>query len=279
MSAIIDEERNSIIGSSDAPVIMEVSPWKTPYALWEEKLGLRKSNRMTSAMERGIQLEEQARKNFEEQTGIYVIPQKVYHPDKKWMRASLDGMDFDGKHIVEIKCPNNKDHSEAKEGKVPEKYIPQIQHQLAVTGLEMAFYFSFDGNEGVIVEVKKDEKYILELLQKEENFYSCMNTFTAPKMSQRDFTQMLEPDFELYEKRYLNLEMSIKKMEKEKEDLKNQMLEMAEWKNVKGKHLAIQKVVRKGNIDYKAIPELQTMDLEKYRVAPSTFWRITNEKS
>ncbi len=46
MSALIQhsnewlELRKNKIGASDAPIIMKVSPWKTPYRLWEEKLGL-----------------------------------------------------------------------------------------------------------------------------------------------------------------------------------------------------------------------------------------------
>jgi predicted phage-related endonuclease len=34
------EFRKNKIGASDAPIIMETSPWKTPYQLWLEKLSL-----------------------------------------------------------------------------------------------------------------------------------------------------------------------------------------------------------------------------------------------
>ena len=35
------ENRKNHIGASDAPVVMGVSPWDTPYKLWENKLGRR----------------------------------------------------------------------------------------------------------------------------------------------------------------------------------------------------------------------------------------------
>ena len=35
--------RKKGIGSSDAPIIMGVSPWKTPFELWEEKTGTQRA--------------------------------------------------------------------------------------------------------------------------------------------------------------------------------------------------------------------------------------------
>ena len=37
------ETRRNFIGGSDAPAIMGVSPWDTPYTCWEKKVGLRQS--------------------------------------------------------------------------------------------------------------------------------------------------------------------------------------------------------------------------------------------
>jgi putative phage-type endonuclease len=146
------EFRRKKIGASDAPIILEVSPWKTPYQLWLEKTSgsLPPS---TVRQKRGLELEELARQVFEKKTGMIMFPKVVLHPSLDWMMASLDGIDIDGQAIVEIKCPGQTDHDVAKTGKVPEKYIPQLQHQLAVTGVEIAYYFSFDGNDGVSVSM------------------------------------------------------------------------------------------------------------------------------
>ena len=115
MSALIQQSnewlelRKNKIGASDAPVIMHVSPWKTPYQLWEEKLGLKESF-SSSAMKRGLEMEESARKAFEKETGLVVFPQVLFHKEHEWMMASLDGIDIEGKNIVEIKCPGKVDH-------------------------------------------------------------------------------------------------------------------------------------------------------------------------
>jgi len=67
------EMRKSMIGASDAPVIMGVSPWKTQHQLWLEKLGLYKQESGWH-MQRGLELEEGARNLFREITGIRILP-------------------------------------------------------------------------------------------------------------------------------------------------------------------------------------------------------------
>jgi putative phage-type endonuclease len=163
------------IGSSDAPIIMGVSPWKSARQLLEEKV-LRTKHAASASMQRGIDLEEKARTEFERLMGVSVFGDlPVQHPEIPWMTATLDGLDIDRTTMVEIKCPNPKgpDHKLALSGEVPEKYYPQCQHQLAVTGLEKMYYFSFDGNEGVIIKVDRDDEYIRHLIAEEKSFYEA----------------------------------------------------------------------------------------------------------
>src|SRR5271170_7079883 len=134
-----EEMRKTKVGASDAPVIMEVSPYKTPYQLWQEKLSLATS-KQNYAMQRGHEMEPMARAAFEELTGLMVTPMVKFHPLHAWMMASLDGVDVSGQNIAEIKCAGKEDHEIALSGQIPEKYFPQLQHQLEVCQLEMAYY-------------------------------------------------------------------------------------------------------------------------------------------
>ena len=88
------ELRRKKIGASDAPCIMGVSPWKTPYELWLEKL-TGKEQSQTWAMKEGIRKEEEARTEFEKQTGIIVFPKVLISDKYDWMMASLDGIDIE----------------------------------------------------------------------------------------------------------------------------------------------------------------------------------------
>ena len=94
-----------------------------------------------------------------------------------WMRASLDGLSPDGGHVVEIKCPGEKDHQLADSGFVPEKYYAQLQHILAVTGLAEISYWSFRFDHTVLLKVKRDDGFITGLIEKEAAFWArvCQN--------------------------------------------------------------------------------------------------------
>ena len=194
MSALIQQSnewlelRKNKIGASDAPVIMHVSPWKTPYQLWEEKLGLKESF-SSYAMKRGLEMEERAREAFEKETGLVVFPQVLFHKEHEWMMASLDGIDIEGKNIVEIKCPGKVDHEIALSGNIPEKYFPQLQHQMAICELDKAYYFSYSDNSSKVIVVNRDESYIKNMICKEVEFYDCVQNLTAPRMIERDFIQ------------------------------------------------------------------------------------------
>lgn len=270
------EFRKNKIGASDAPVIMEISPWKTPYQLWEEKLGVREVV-MTSAMKRGTDMEEEARQAFEKETGILVFPTVKLHPENEWMMASLDGMDMEEKNIVEIKCPGKEDHFAAVSNIVPDKYYPQLQHQLAVTGLKMAYYFSYTPTSSKIIEVQRDDDYISKMIKKEREFYDCLLEFVPPKLTQRDYVERSDLEWQELSISYLNVQRELKTLEEKEKQMKEQLISLAGRSNSRGAGIKLSKIVRKGSIDYQAIPELKNMDLEKYRKTPIETWRISNE--
>lgn len=174
------EWRSDKITASDAPIIMGVSPYKKIDKLFHEKIRCYDSP-STSYMQRGNDLEPIALEAFEQETGLTMFPMVGVHDEIKWMGASFDGMTIKRDAILEIKCPGEKDHSIALEGKIPPKYMPQLQHQLYVSGLDFAYYYSFDGKRGVIVEVPRDQAFIEIMLEKEKEFWHCLQTFTPPK--------------------------------------------------------------------------------------------------
>lgn len=269
--------RQKKIGASDAPIIMGVSPWKTPYQLWVEKT-TGTTTPMSSHQKRGQELEETARQVFEKQMGSIMFPKVVLHPTFEWMMASLDGIDLEGKSIVEIKCPGNADHEIAKDGRIPEKYYPQLQHQLAVTGLDMAFYFSYDGEEGIIVEVYRDNDFIAELIDKEQEFWKCLSTSSPPPMNDRDYLHREDEAWTEISQKWLNVHRQLELLEKEEKELRNQLVQMADAKNVTGGGVRLSRSIRKGNVQYNQIPELQNVDLEQYRKEPIEVWRLVETK-
>jgi putative phage-type endonuclease len=164
--------RRGGIGASDAPVVMGLSPWQTEGELLRLKTGQRAERPANDAMQRGKRLEPVARLAYVNHTGIDVEPVCVQSRRHPWMRASLDGLSADGRHVVEIKCPGEKDHRLAASGSVPEKYYPQLQHILAVIGLEEIYYWSFRLDHTVRLKVERDEPFIAALTEKEVAFWA-----------------------------------------------------------------------------------------------------------
>ena len=170
--------RKNKIGASDAPVIMGVSPWKKPLTLWEEKMGLKKEKVNSYFMQRGLHLEASARLYFNAMMGLNTQPDMSINFNYPWMIASLDGYDPNKNVAVEIKCPGKEDHKLALQGKIPEKYYPQLQHQMAVMELNSIYYLSFDGKSGPIIHVNRNQYYIDQMIKKEEKFYQCLIDFS-----------------------------------------------------------------------------------------------------
>ena len=273
------ELRKRKIGASDAPVIMNVSPWKTPYKLWTEKVGIDNENFVSRAMQEGLNKEQEARDEFIRQTNIPVVPKVCFHECHDWMMASLDGIDKEEKYIVEIKNAGLTDHTVAKNGKIPEKYFPQVQHQLEVTGLDMAYYFSYRNGEGVIVEVERDNKFISEMVSEEKKFFLCMQDFVAPKMTSKDYVSVDDVEFTSAAAELRKILQEMTALTKREEELKKMLTDMCESKslnNVACNGMHISKCVRKGNIDYASIPELKKIDLEIFRKTPISYWRVKN---
>lgn len=284
MSALLQQSdewlalRRTKIGASDAPVIMGVSPWLTPFKLWQEKLELLPERKATWAMKQGIKGEDPARVAFINETGIIVSPDVVFHADNEFMMASLDGISVDRKHIVEIKRPGLADHDIACTGNVPEKYYPQIQHQLDCCGLDMAYYYSFfNETDTVLLQVYRDDKYIKRMVGMEKEFWGCINEFVSPKLSQRDYEQRDDDIWQYTAAEWLSTASQLKILEKREKELRELLISQSQNSNSIGSGVKVAKILRKGNIQYSAIPELSTVNLDQYRAPVIETWRITEE--
>lgn len=271
------EMRKNFVGASDSPVIMHESPWKTPFELWEEKVGLKQFSFVTPAMQRGKDMEHIARYEFEKLTGKKYLPVVVKHPDNDFMIASLDGLSEDEKSIVEIKCPKKVDHELAKKGQVPRHYYAQLQHQLACCGLDMAYFYSFDGEQGCIVEVYKDASYIDTMVKREEAFIKCVRQFCPPSLCEKDYIEVIDPKWEMLSKKYVKLKRLLSNLETKEKEIREELIHIAGGLNSTGNGIKLSKVVRKGSIDYDAMlkQEKIQVNLERYRKPSIESWRIS----
>ena len=265
--------RKTKITATDACVIMGASPWKTKIQLYKEKTTDQPPMIPNERMRRGTELEPMARSLFNIQTDTFMTPKVVV---KDWAMASLDGMNMFFDKIVEIKCPGDKDHALALQGKVPDHYYPQLQHQMWVTGLNSCYYYSFDGVDGVTVEVKRDNKYIEKMIIEEKKFYDCIQSETPPEASEDDYVERNDSLWSHYASQWKQLTQQIKDLENQQEEVRKHLIFLSGESNSKGAGISLCQVQRKGNVDYSKIPELKTVDLDNYRKKDINVWRLTS---
>ncbi len=266
--------RKNYIGASDAPIIMGVSPWRTPLQLWKEKLGLDGPQTENEHMKRGNDLEDEARKKFSQATGVQIHPKRLFHPSIEYMMASLDGIDPTGKYLVEIKCPATNKTSLC--GVVPKNYYPQLQHQMIVADVEKMFYFSYTKDSCQVVECYRDDDYCKKLLEKEAEFWDCIKFGIEPEMTDRDLVQKNDLNWIILSNEWLSVQKTKKEVLEREEQLRKQLVDLCEDKSSVGSGIRVKKCVRKGNIDYSQIYELSNISLEKYRKQSTEYWKISN---
>ena len=143
------EARKKGVGSSDSPVILKASPFKTPKELWAEKLGLIPEPESTPAMKRGEVLEDLVADLYADKTSRKLQRKKdiLYHPNLSWMLANIDRQivgESPGPAPLEIKCPGIRVFSRIKREGLPDYCIIQLQHQLAVTKRKWAAFAVFN---------------------------------------------------------------------------------------------------------------------------------------
>lgn len=276
--------RAQFIGASDAPVIMGVCKFKlndgrpkTPHILWQEKLGLLDGETDNANTRHGKAMENPARLVYQEMSGYLVEPDMAYHASIPFMMASLDGITDDKTRAVEIKNCNAEDHELAKKGKIPVHYYPQIQHQLACLGHKVMDYFSYHKGEGIIVSVMRDDKYIEEMIEKEKEFWSFVETLREPPLTELDYQEMDDAWEEMAEELY-SLEERIKRQQQKAKEMKEEMKRLSDFKPSKKGDYMLVSSRKPGNIDYTLIPELQEVNLECYRKSEIVAWTLKKVK-
>ena len=169
--------RNMGIGGSDVAALLGISKWKSELELWLERTGqgdaLVQEN---EAMQWGTIMEPVLRTRFTEVTGKTVVEVKaiLQHPQYPFMLANVDGLTVDDEGnpaILEIKTASEYKRNEWENG-VPAYYETQVQHYLAVTGIQKAYVaVLIGGNSFHIHEVDADTEVQQMLIALEEQFW------------------------------------------------------------------------------------------------------------
>lgn len=267
--------RKTVITATDASIIMGSNPWETPYRLWQRKLGLIEEKKSNEAMDRGKRLEPEARALCIEYIGFEVKPIVVESDEFDFLGASLDGISESGNSVVEIKCGGSKLHEMAIRGEIPQYYQDQMQHQLLVTDADRCLYYSYDGSKGICIEVEPDPEFKDKFLPKAREFWKCIALCEPPALQDSDYKDMSDnAAWEACAERYRDLHQTIKGLEESKEHCRRELLLLCGDQSCSGEGIKVMKSIVRGRIAYDAIPELEGVDLDKYRNVSTKTWKV-----
>lgn len=164
------EARRKTIGASDAAAVLGLSPWKTEAELWAEKRSTSRVNEVENADTiRGTKSEEHilalygiemdCSDNLRSGTGIILT--SVEHP---CMSCTLDGI-LDLGHPIVVEVKSVRRMGDFTDSEIPQHYLVQVLHQLAVTGWKqarlLARFSSFIDGSGCFVGGRERE-YIFD---------------------------------------------------------------------------------------------------------------------
>ncbi|MEP7216435.1 MAG: lambda-exonuclease family protein, partial [Anaerolineaceae bacterium] len=260
-SAEWHEHRRKYRNASETPIVMGVSPWQTPYQLWQQKLGLVQPE-VNTAMLRGTELEPAARAAYEALTGLVMQPLVLLDGEYS---ASLDGLTLAGDRILEVKCPfKGRDSTLWKavaEGQLPEHYRWQVQHQLMVTRAEVADVFVFDGQEGILLAVAPEASIWPRICAAWDEFARYVADAQAPPLTDRDTRLRDDPEWLEAAAKYVALRTAYDELGAKVDAAKERLVAQSSHAKEQGGGVTVTKHWKRGNVEYKRIPQLATMDL------------------
>jgi predicted phage-related endonuclease len=176
-------DRRAFIGGSDARIIMGDDE-AALVRLWREKRGELEPEDLADNLivQLGTVTEHLNRHWYERNTGQVVteVQRQVFHPVKRWMAATLDGMVEGTGAVFEAKFMLPWSFSEEL---AAEKHMAQLQHNMWVTASRTAVLSIITGGgKWVEMTIPADPLYQHLLLTAERKFWRCVQSSEPPRL-------------------------------------------------------------------------------------------------
>lgn len=195
------EWRRKGLTATDSPVILGLSPYKTPWRLWAEKVGKVQPPDLSKNpnVRYGIEHEDDARCLFEMRFNTCVMPACCEWSTDPLFRASFDGLTPEGEP-VEIKCPSPSVLDDVKargKGSDPVRlYAVQLQHQMLVADARRGWLVFYDGpaDDIIVFELERDEALIDRIVREGRAFHKLVATRKEPSKDPKSDVFLPEGD-------------------------------------------------------------------------------------
>lgn len=267
------------IGGSEIASVTGKNPYQTAYQLWQIKAGIKEAPDLSDnfAVKRGHALEPIAR-SIVNDLGYNFEPCIFQDDEHSFMKYSSDGFDAEKNELLEIKALGEKNHQIVMNTQAPlDYYMDQLQWGMMIANCPKIHFVSYCQSfpEPIVrIEVLADKEWQADIKKQATAFWKLVQTKTAPELSERDFLDISCDRLKIVADEYLKATSELKLIESKIDSLKDELKKFSAGRNVIGNGLKMFTSLRRGSIDYAKIPELQNVDLEKYRKKDSEVFYI-----
>lgn len=272
------EQRVGKITGSRVGAILGMNPWMKPKdvmrAMVREYHGAESEFTGNVATEHGNNFESIAQGDFEIETGLNVVETGFHVSDEyEWLGASPDGLINDDA-VLEIKCPYGaRNTGEFKSVIEQPHYYAQMQIEMFCTGRNKCYFYQWSQKGSTHDVVDLNKYWLEENIPKLKAFYDdYLKEIKSPDAHLVDLVQTKEAQALVDE--YNQYKQDMAQAKEFMEDAKRRLVELADGKKTNISGVLVYECERKGNVNYKKIPELDGVDLEQYRGKPTKYWAV-----
>ncbi len=168
--------RKSGIGGSDIGAILGLNKYNSPMKVYKDKVTEEVELQTSESMRVGHDLEEYVAQRFCEATGKKVRKSNYMYRNKEypWMIADVDRLVVGEDAILECKTTNAWGASKWYDGEIPDSYIMQCYHYMAVTGKKTCYIACLIMGIGFVYRTLYwDDEIINALIQREDEFWNA----------------------------------------------------------------------------------------------------------
>jgi hypothetical protein len=122
----------------------------------------------------------------------------------------------------------------------------------------------------IACSLDRDESFVKDMMGLDYDLMMIEN-------AQSRFEQREDPDWIETVWAWRKVKEDMKLLEDSEKELRDQLIKMANNRNAAGGGVKVERVVRKGNVDFHSIDAIKNMDLEPYRKQATAYWKIYSD--
>lgn len=167
--------RRKGLGGSDISAICGMNRYRSPMAVYLDKIGDLPPVEDNESMYWGRALEDVVAREFSIRTGMKIRRENkmLQHPDHDFMLANVDRMIVGQNAGLEVKTANEYAKDDWQGETVPKEYALQCHHYMACTGADRWYVaVLIGGNKFEWRVIERDEAIIESLIEIESNFWN-----------------------------------------------------------------------------------------------------------